>query len=230
MGAEEAGPAMDERTAADVDPGRGYVADEPAYALIRERVGPGSTVLDIGCGHGNVGAYLAEAGAVVDGIEPDAARAAAAEAKLHQVCVAPLAGAIGSRLLRPAYDVVTMIDVVEHVASPVELLRQAATFLAPEGRLFLFVPNSAHWSARKKIARGDWSYADWGLFDRTHLRFFDRTTAAALGPAAGLVETDRWDTSPGTTMINRYGMRWWPELFAFHFLFELRLPAAPGVR
>jgi len=221
-------PGMDERAGPDTDPGPGYVLDEPGFAMIRERVGPGSTVLDIGCGHGNVGAFLSEAGAVVDGIEPDSARAAAAAAKLHQVCTASLADAVGSPALRDTYDLVTMVDVVEHVASPVELLRQAATFLGPDSRLLLFVPNSAHWSARKKLLRGDWSYADWGLFDRTHLRFFDRTTAGALGPSAGLVETNRWDTSPGSGAVTRLGLRCWPELFAFHFLIELRKPASSG--
>lgn len=213
---------VDDRSSPDIDPGGDYLLNEPGFAVIRSLLAPGSTLLDIGCGHGNVGAFFARADVAVDGIEPDSARAHAAESRLRRVDVGTLADAVGSADLRERYDVVTMIDVLEHVASPDEALRQASTFMGPDSRLFLFLPNSAHWSFRLKVLRGDWSYADWGLFDRTHLRFFDLTTAGELGPAAGLVETQRWASAPGRALTSRYGPRYWPNLFAVHFLFELR--------
>ena len=215
---------LDERDGPDTDPGGAYVLAEPGFTIIRGLLGTGSTVLDIGCGHGNVGAFLGEAGMVVDGIEPDEERAAVAAQVLHHVCTAPLADAVGSPELRATYDAVTMIDVVEHVVRPTEALEQAATFMDGASRLLLFVPNSAHWSFRSKVLRGDWSYADRGLFDRTHLRFFDLATASALGPSAGLVETRRWATTPGPSLTSRHGPRLRPNLFALHFLFELRKP------
>lgn len=215
---------MDERTGPDTNPGGGYVLDEPGFAIIRGLLRPDVTVLDVGCGHGNVGEFLSGAGAVVDGIEPDPDRAEAASKVLHHVQVAPLADAMSAAELRDRYDFVTMLDVVEHVVWPIEALRQAASFMDRDSRLLLFVPNSAHWSFRKQMLRGKWSYSDWGLFDRTHLRFFDLSTAAALGPAAGLVETRRWVTSPGQSLVNRRGTKVWPNLFALHFLFELRKP------
>ncbi len=213
---------MDDRDHPDDDPGDGYVVNEPAFAIIRERLVPGATVLDIGCGHGNVGRFLSASGAVVDGIEPDRGRSVAASAHLNHVCATSLADAVGSSELREAYDVVLLLDVVEHVISPLDALHDAMSFMADDSRMFLFVPNSAHWSFRKKMLRGNWAYQDWGLFDRTHLRFFDLSTSEALCRSAGLAETHRWCTTPGQSRVNHLAARSWPRLHALHFLFELR--------
>lgn len=195
---------------------------DPAFGIFASRIAPGSTVLDIGAGFGTVGAFLAERGAVVDGIEPDPERASVAEGCLRNIVCTTLDDASGADGLSDAYDVVLLIDVLEHLVDPVEGLRQAAAFLAPEGRLFLFLPNSAHWKFRLKILRGDWRYHDWGLFDRTHLRFFDLRTAAKLPRQAGLEVVDRWLTDHHGSKFAKLGIALRPNLFAFHVLYELR--------
>lgn len=195
---------------------------DPAFGIFASRIAPGSTVLDIGAGFGTVGAFLTERGAAVDGIEPDPERASVAGERLRYVACTTLDGARGSNELADAYDVVLLIDVLEHLVDPVEGLRQAAAFLAPEGRLFLFLPNSAHWKFRLKILRGDWRYHDWGLFDRTHLRFFDLRTAAKLPRQAGLEVVDRWLTDHHGSKVAKLGIALRPNLFAFHVLYELR--------
>lgn len=158
-------------------PGDHYVLAEPAFGVIRAHLRPETTVLDIGCGFGNFGRFFTAAGARVDGIEPDPNRASFAQEGLRVwncgMEEASRDAGIGT------YDVVT-------VPSPVDALMRTKQFLAPGGRVFLFVPNSAHWTFRVKVLRGDWSYADWGLFDRTHLRFFDLATASSLCREAGL--------------------------------------------
>lgn len=202
-------------------PGDDYVHAEPAFESVRRRLEPTDTVLDIGCGFGNVGRYFMQAGVTVDGIEPDPDRSASAASVLRHVCRGSLEQALEDDQLRSEYSVVTVLDVVEHFVDPLEALLQAKRFLAPEGRLFLFVPNSAHWSFRRKILKGDWSYSDSGLFDRTHLRFFDLRTTTDLIRAAGLVERDREYTSPYASRAVELGLRRMPTLFALHFLFEL---------
>ena len=47
------------------------------------------------------------------------------------------------------------------------------------------VPNIAHWTARRALLRGRFDYADYGLFDRTHLRFFTRASARELATRGG---------------------------------------------
>ena len=57
----------------------------------------------------------------------------------------------------------------------------------PGGRLILSVPNIRHWKfVWRLIARGDFTYRDAGLLDRTHLRFFVRRTAIELATCGGL--------------------------------------------
>jgi hypothetical protein len=68
-----------------------------------------------------------------------------------------------------------MLDVLEHLANPLEALRAVAGVLKPEGSLILSVPNMAHASVRLQLLQGHFPAAEEGLLDRTHLRFFDET-------------------------------------------------------
>jgi len=213
---------MTEPTRSPPDPGEGYILREPAFSILRSALVPGTTVLDIGCGYGNVGRYLSAAGVSVDGIEPDEVRALAADARLRHVAHCGLASATNDPELGHGYDVVTLLDVVEHFMEPALALGTARDFLAPSGRLFLFVPNSAHWSFRLKILRGNWAYHDSGLFDRTHVRFFDLTTSVELFEQAGFVELNRWYTSPSSGRATQTAVQRLPNLYALHFLFELQ--------
>ena len=47
------------------------------------------------------------------------------------------------------------------------------------------IPNVAHTSVVSGLRHGRFDYADEGLLDRTHLRFFTRTTACAMVEQAG---------------------------------------------
>ena len=49
------------------------------------------------------------------------------------------------------------------------------------------MPNIRHWKfVWRLVARGDFTYRDAGLLDRTHLRFFVRRTAIELATCGGL--------------------------------------------
>lgn len=187
-----------------------------AYAQIRSLVHPGTTVLDIGCGNGKVGAYLSDGGATVDGIEPSANRAEVASSRLRYVSREPAATDGSDPLLAPKYDLVTMLDVVEHIADPAPVLAWAASRVKTDGKLIVLIPNSAHWRFRTQVLRGDWRYQDSGLFDRTHLRFYDPNTARELKPP-GMQEVGTWYFSPGAG-FSRLGTRWRPRLFALHVM------------
>ncbi len=114
-------------------------ADE-CWHLIRSRVDgvAGRRILDVGCGRGTFLDRAASAGMVTTGLEPDveARRSAAAR---HRV----IAGSIDdpSTSLAPgSFDVVTMWDVLEHVADPRAALQVAIGTLAPHGRLIVATP------------------------------------------------------------------------------------------
>jgi SAM-dependent methyltransferase len=195
---------------------------DPAFGIVAAAINRGDRVLDIGAGLGTIAEFLAPRGAVIDGIEPVPERAERARHALRNLAVCPLEQAAADPALERDYDVVLLLDVLEHLVDPVEGLRQAAHFLAPEGRMYLFLPNSAHWTFRRKILRGDWRYHPHGLFDRTHLRFFDTRTAAKLPRQAGLSIAQRWYPDHDGGRLAALGIRLRPNLFAFHVLFELR--------
>ncbi len=162
-------------------------ADHPWHRL-RELVPPGSAVLDIGCGSGDLGRFLADRASHVDGLEPSAERAEVARRYLRRV-VNGVTGGPTDAELAPTYDVIIFADVLEHIADADAALHWARARLSPNGRIVALIPNSANWKFRRKILMGDWSYADTGYFDRDHIRFYDVRTARRLGEDTGLVET-----------------------------------------
>src|SRR5262249_17401833 len=91
-------------------------------------------ILDVGCGDGLLFDRLREFGHV-EGIEPDASVVSGRHASRIQV--APLDERFAVE--RP-FDVVLMLDVLEHIRNDELALRVAARAVRPGGRLLLTVP------------------------------------------------------------------------------------------
>lgn len=186
------------------------------YAYTRTLLRPGMDVLDVGCGNAKVSAYLAQSGAAVDGIEPTPDRADTASLRLRYVSRVP-AGEPDPGL-KAAYDVITFFDVVEHLPEPGPVLAWAASRLPLRGLLIASIPNAAHLSFRLKVLRGDWSMHDWGLFDRTHLRFFDPKTMLQLQPSGTELVTQRFYAPDADAGLRAITLKRLPNLFALHAL------------
>jgi SAM-dependent methyltransferase len=79
------------------------------------------------------------------------------------------------------FDAVVLGDVLEHLRSPGAFLTHIReSWLKPDGRVALSVPNSGHWIFRREVLKGRFPYRQYGLFDRTHLRFFTCNSLYAL--------------------------------------------------
>ncbi|MEO6199218.1 MAG: bifunctional 2-polyprenyl-6-hydroxyphenol methylase/3-demethylubiquinol 3-O-methyltransferase UbiG [Sphingomicrobium sp.] len=106
----------------------------------------GKTALDVGCGAGLLAEPLARLGAKVTAI--DAAPEVIAIAKAH-AAGAGLAidyRACGVETLSGAYDLVTSLEVIEHVANPQAFIDSLAARLASGGLMILSTPNRTGWS------------------------------------------------------------------------------------
>lgn len=106
---------------------------------------PPGRALDVGCGDGDMLAFLWARGWEVRGQDVSPAAAARAAAKGIEVHQGPLSGApyeAGS------FDVVMLWHVLEHLTEPLEELRRIRGLLAPEGLLVVEVPNNASWTRR----------------------------------------------------------------------------------
>lgn len=144
-------------------------------------------LLDIGCSEGRFGGLVKERlpNCEVWGVEPSAAATAAA-GRLDRVfnCgVEDLAEVPDHH-----FDVVSMNDVLEHLAYSEPALEFVRRVLKPDGRLVLSLPNVRYIVHLKDlIARKDWRYQDSGILDRTHLRFFTQKSAMRLLDDHGFV-------------------------------------------
>jgi 2-polyprenyl-3-methyl-5-hydroxy-6-metoxy-1,4-benzoquinol methylase len=136
-------------------------------------VAPGGRVLDVGCATGWQARLLVERGCQVVGVEVDATAASRAAIWCEEVIVCDLDSADLRDELRSApFDTIVAGDVLEHLRDPARTLRQLRTMLQPTGQIVASVPNVAHGSVRLALLSGQFPYAEAGLLDRTHLRFF----------------------------------------------------------
>ena len=167
---------------------------------LRRLTGRPRTVLDIGCGAGLNGAVLRGRGARVVGVDKDAASARGASARLDELLLADLdaPGALAGVLSDRVFDLVLLADVLEHTRDPLRVLREASAHLEDGGHVFVSLPNVAAWTVRKELLAGRFDYADAGIMDRTHLRFFTRASAERLLEDAGLEVLTR-DLTPHLT-------------------------------
>jgi 2-polyprenyl-3-methyl-5-hydroxy-6-metoxy-1,4-benzoquinol methylase len=149
--------------------------------------GHGRRLLDVGAADGLLSRHLTARGWKVTALEADATAAAAAEPHCERVIVADLDAALPS--LDPVFDAIVCGDVLEHLAHPAPALRSLAEALAPGGVVVVSVPNVAHLWMRLSLLAGRFDYAERGILDRTHLRFFTERSLRALLAEAGLTVT-----------------------------------------
>jgi len=149
----------------------------------------GRTALDVGCGAGLLAEPLARLGAAVTAI--DAAPECIAVARDHASGqgLAIDYRAVGIEQLEGQFDLVTAMEVIEHVADPGQFVGQLARRLAPGGLLILSTPNRTAWSRLLTITLAE----GLGRIPRgTHDfgKFIDPETMRGLLAHAGLEAID----------------------------------------
>ena len=137
--------------------------------------------LDVGCGEGTFAVGLRDRfGVEAWGVEIDETAASIAESRLdHVLCGDAVAMAAG--VPDGYFDCVFLNDVLEHLAAPEDLLNALPAKLAPGGIVIASIPNVRHfWHLYDLIWHGRWEYADEGILDRTHLRFYTRSSMVGM--------------------------------------------------
>ncbi|HUP65763.1 MAG TPA: class I SAM-dependent methyltransferase [Thermoanaerobaculia bacterium] len=151
--------------------------------LIR-RWAPRGRLLDLGSWTGDLGAAVRDHFAKTFALERSVSNLPELRRRFDSVLIADLEL---TPQLPPSLDAIVLADVLEHVRGPQELLACATKVLSPGGKIFISIPNVANVAIRVSLLFGRFEYAEKGILDSTHLRFFTRASARRLIRSAGLV-------------------------------------------
>jgi 2-polyprenyl-6-hydroxyphenyl methylase/3-demethylubiquinone-9 3-methyltransferase len=160
----------------------------------------GKTALDVGCGAGLLTEPLARLGAKVTGIDaaPEVIAVAREHASAQGLEIEYRTAAVEQ--VDGQFDLITCMEVVEHVADPVVFVKALAKRLAPDGLLILSTPNATGWSKLMMI-----------------------TLAEGLGRIPkGTHDFDKFITDAGLKCIDVEGIAWSPTR-GLHLSDDVRL-------
>ena len=115
----------------------------------------GKSAADVGCGAGLLAEPLARLGAAVTGIDAAGENIAAARAHALGQGLEIDYRVGGAEALDDRYDLVTSLEVVEHVADPAAFVARLAAAVAQGGLLILSTPNRTQWSKLVMIGIGE---------------------------------------------------------------------------
>lgn len=181
-------------------------------AYVDERGGlKGKQVLDVGCGGGLLSEAMARAGAIVTGV--DLAPMTIEVAELHAlesgVCVRYLRQSAESHALEHGgkYDIITCMEMLEHVPDPMSVLRAMHTLVKPGGRVFLSTLNRNLKSYLLSIVGAEYVLNLLPRGTHTYERFIRPSELARWSRAAGLSVEDvsglSYDPFSNTAKLSR---------------------------
>lgn len=160
-----------------------------AAAKVVRMVGTDKRVLEVGAGPGSITRLLKEHGNCrITAIEVD-------ETAINKL--APFCERVYQSDLNDAswtsniiaqdekFDVVVAADVLEHLYHPVATLRAMSGILNKDGYVVVSLPHIGHNAVIACLVDEDFAYQDWGLLDRTHIRFFGIKNIQQLFDEAG---------------------------------------------
>jgi SAM-dependent methyltransferase len=149
-------------------------------------------LVDVGCASGALGAaYLRRNPAArYLGIEIEPGSAAVAAGRLSEVHCGNAEAEPMPFDVADGVDCLIYGDVLEHLRDPWALLARQVAYLKPGGTVVVCMPNVEHWSMALKLLNGGFEYAESGILDRTHLRWFTPRTMGNALRQAGLELAD----------------------------------------
>ena len=143
-------------------------------------------ILDAGCGEGYFGKQLKERNnAEVWGIEIEDKAAQIAEKNIDKVLCGSIEQHIAG-LPDNYFDCIVFNDVLEHLADPYSVLKNIKQKLAINGLIVSSIPNVRYFfTLYGLLIKKQWKYEDFGVLDRTHLRFFTKKSIIDMFGALG---------------------------------------------
>ena len=202
--------------------------------LLRQHAARGGMLLDLGAAGGELGQAVRDRFRRRVGFEFDADRIPDLRGRFDQAVIADLETIC--RLPNGA-DAIVLADIIEHLRDPSVLLARVRDALAPDGRVFISVPNIANVTVRLGLLFGVFEYRERGILDETHLRFYTmRTIKREIDRAGFKIVAMRGSSIPVRLIVPwmpevllRIGEKvlavmtqWWRGLFAYQIIVVAR--------
>src|SRR5262245_9134268 len=197
----------------------------------------GRRLLDLGAAGGHLGRAVRERCAYLAGVEPDPSLPPSCREGYDDWRATD---ALSAGAWDTPFAVVVCADVLEHLPRPEELLGQIRSWLAPGGLLLVSLPNVANVTVRAALLLGRFSYAEKGILDRTHLRFYTRGSARRLLEDAGFrvksvaatampyeLAAPFLGRAPLAAPVHAFAAgsaKVWPTMFGYQFVIESERP------
>ena len=126
------------------------------------------------------------------------------------------------------FDYIILGNVLEHLRDPSGILMKLKKYLKVGGSIIYSVPNIVNWYSRMTIFFGKFEYENSGVFDKTHLRFYNLNSAKKLALESGYNIV--WlDVTPSIYIFKeKLNFLWykiavlWKNLFADEFIIRAR--------
>lgn len=190
-----------------------------------------NTLLDVGCGSGQMGLALKQLNTqtFITGVTYSADEKLVAEQYLDSVLICDLNNILPK--FDSTFDCILFSHILEHTYNPSKILFHFKQYLSPGGKIIIALPNILYYKQRLEFLKGNFIYSkSGGLMDITHFRFFDWQTAQQLVLDAGLNLNSikatgnfplgffRKQFPQLATKIDNFFLRRFPGLFGFQFL------------
>jgi methionine biosynthesis protein MetW len=153
----------------------------PSVLQTVRSIPPDGAVLDIGCGNGAMLAEIQKHGAwTLCGVETSRSAVSIAQGRGLDVHLSNGEGDLRTLLGGRSFDLVILVEVIEHVFDPRGLLEEARSLLGPGGRLLVTTPYHGYWKnlAIAFVGKGDSHYNP--LWDGGHIKFWSNRTLTAV--------------------------------------------------
>lgn len=168
-------------------------------------------VLDIGCATGYIGAVLKKQGNYV--VEIDIIKKDIVKAKkiLDEAYVFDIETG-NTIILGKNYDLIIMVEVIEHLFDPEKAISRFLPLLKPDGKILISTPNFVHLYNRLKVLLGILEYEEETVINKSHIHFFTYVTFKKLIIQLNLkIIAENFVILPETLFSV---LKFWPNLFA----------------
>lgn len=156
-------------------------------AMLSQYIHEGDTVLDIGCGEGKFGAVLRNKNCSIYGIDLDKKALEIALKKnnykkgfVFNIEAPSFQDSDYCEFNKEQilFDDIALIDILEHVINPTQVIWNSVKYLKDEGSILVSVPNVNNADILLNLMRDHFNYRADGVLDNTHTKYFTKRSFA----------------------------------------------------